>query len=238
VDVTGVQGVRVETEISGTAENEEYVAAESMGGRAILRYIECKQGVDIGESGISILSLKAESEVKMVLTEDEIHQLFSATDRSILGLADCAILSMLYGCGLRRNELHTLDVNDIDLHRGEVRLLRTKTRHARVVPMTESTQKNIEDYLFSARSFRVPEHKLVSAFLVSSRGQRMSYANIQKRLEHLEAKANLPIKLSAHLLRHSIATHLNAHLSIEQVAEFLGHRDIDSTQIYTHIAHG
>lgn len=205
---------------------------------AILRYVEYKQGADLGKSSISIPFIKTMSEVKNVLTEEEVERLFSACDRSILGLTDKAILSILYGCGLRRDELHTLDVNDIDLHRGEVRLLKTKTRHPRVVPMTETTQRNIEDYLFSARPFRLPEHEVVSAFLVSSRAKRMSYANIQKRLDALEEKAHLPIKLSAHLLRHSIATHLNEHLSLEQIAEFLGHRDIDSTQIYTHIAHG
>jgi integrase/recombinase XerD len=205
---------------------------------AILRYVEYKYGVDIGESSIRILYLKAEHEAKTVLTVEVIQHLFSVSDRSILGLTDMVILSMLYGCGLRRSELYTLDVNDIDLHRGEVRLLKTKTRHARVVPMTQSIQKSVEDYLFSARSFRLPEHKMISALLVSSRGRRMSYANIQKRLEYLGKKAHLTVPLSAHLLRHSIATHLNAHLTIEQVAEFLGHTDIDSTQIYTHIAHG
>ena len=187
---------------------------------AVLRLIEFHEGVNLGESSFYVPTIKIDREVKHVLSKEQVQMLFELNDNSIYGLTNKAILAVLYGLGLRAGELHNLNVSDIDLHKGVVHITKTKTRQGRTVPMTKAIREHLENYLFGVRNYLIPSHTELSAFLVSSKGRRMHKATIQYRLNALREKADLPFRLSPHLLRHSIATHLLEHLSLEEDREF------------------
>lgn len=181
---------------------------------------------------------KAKSNPK-VLTQEEVKKLFKACDDSLLGKRNKAILSLYYGCGIRRKEGVSLNVEDIDLDRNEIFIQKSKTRRQRHVPMNQATQKLIEDYLFNARELLLDKEQTQSAFLISERGNRMDAGSVDDVLQKLVEKTNYKFpqgRIGLHILRHSIATHLlDAGMKLEDIALFLGHRSLDSTQIYTHL---
>jgi integrase/recombinase XerD len=177
-----------------------------------------------------------------VLSIVQIKQLFNVCDDSLQGKRDKAILALYYGCGLRRKEGVMLDVEDIDLHKSEVFVSKSKTRTQRHVPMNEGVQKLLEDYLFNAREMLLPDGSNDGALLISNRGKRMSVNTLDHVVKSLTNQTeNEQIKenfTGLHTLRHSIATHLlQAGMKLEDIALFLGHKSIDSTQIYTHLTH-
>jgi len=174
------------------------------------------------------------------LSRKEVEQLFKTCDTSLQGKRDKALLAIYYGCGLRRKEGAQLNVEDIDLSRGEIFVRQSKTRRQRYVPISPQTQKLIEDYLFNARELMLPDHVSEGAFLISNRGKRMQEVSVDYALKQIKERTeNQAIKeklTGLHTLRHSIATHLlQAGMKLEDIAMFLGHRSLDSTQVYTHL---
>jgi integrase/recombinase XerD len=135
-----------------------------------------------------------------------------------------------------------LNVEDIDLHKSEVFVSKSKTSTQRHVPMNEAVQKLLEDYLFNAREMLLPDSSNDGTLLISNRGKRMHPKTVDyvikqmvNRTENEQIKENFT---GLHTLRHSIATHLlQAGMKLEDIALFLGHKSIDSTQIYTHLTH-
>jgi integrase/recombinase XerD len=175
------------------------------------------------------------------LTLEQIELLFKSCDATLLGKRNTAMLALYYGCGLRRKEGVMLNVEDVDLERSELFIRQSKTRRQRHVPMNEKTQKLIEDYLFNARELMLPENKTETGFLISERGKRLSASAVDYSLKRIakSTKDQALVKqlTGLHMLRHSIATHLlNAGLKLENIALFLGHTSLDSTQIYTHLS--
>ena len=206
---------------------------------AVLRFIEFIKSqyheIGHGQSGIQIRINDTDTKPITILLESEIEQVFNACDTSLLGIRDKAILSLLYGCGLRRKELLKLEVHEIDLNKGRVHIDKSKTKYARDVPMSKAVQQNIEEYLFNVRNMMLDNNSELTDFLITERGTKMSDSNMAKIMEKLSQKTNLGKPITCHLLRHSIATHLHRNMSIEDVAKFLGHRSLDSTMIYTHL---
>jgi integrase/recombinase XerD len=101
--------------------------------------------------------------------------------------------------------------------------------------MSKSVQRNIEEYLFNVRNMMLDSNSELTSFLITQRGTKMSDSNMAKIMEKLSQKANIGKPITCHLLRHSIATHLHRSMTIEDVATFLGHKNLDSTMIYTHL---
>jgi integrase/recombinase XerD len=206
---------------------------------AVLRFIEFvmsqENAIGHGQSGIQIRIDNTETNPITILLEEEIEQVFNACDTSLLGIRDKAVLSLLYGCGLRRKELLQLEVHEIDLNKGRVHIDKSKTKYARDVPMTKAVQQNIEEYLFNVRNNMLDSYSEQTSFLITQRGTEMSNSNLAKIMEKLSQKTNLGKPITCHLLRHSIGTHLHRNMTIEDVAKFLGHRSLDSTMIYTHL---
>ncbi len=206
----------------------------------VLRFIEFAMGltgneVGKGQSGIRIRIPKSHREPIVILLEDEVQEVFQACGSSLLGIRDKAILSLLYGCGLRRKELITLDIQDIDLNKGRVHIDKSKTKYARDIPMSKKVQEHIEEYLFNVRNMMLDPLSDLPSFLITERGTAMSNSTLAKIMVKLNDRIQLGKRLSCHLFRHSIATHLHRFLSLEDVAQFLGHRNLDSTMIYTHL---
>jgi len=206
---------------------------------SILRFIEFvmsqEHEIGQGQSGIQIRIDNTEKLPKEILLEEEVETLFNACDNSILGIRDKAILSLLYGCGLRRKEVLQLEISEIDLNKGRIHIEKSKTKHARDVPMSKAVQRNIEEYLFNVRNVMLDVNSELTSFLITERGTKMSNSTLAKIMEKLSQKINIGKTITCHLLRHSIATHLHRYMTIEDVAKFLGHKTLDSTMIYTHL---
>lgn len=203
----------------------------------VLRFIEFIKSVKQGQSGIKIKVIKKEDIPITILTEGEIKEVLDSFDETIIDIRDKAIISLLYGCGLRKGELFTLDVQDINLNKGLVHLPKTKTKYARKVPMTKSVQKNIESYLFNVRNLMLDASNSEDSFLITVRGTAMKKPTMATIMKRINNRLTIGKKIGCHMLRHSIATHLHRFIRLEDVAKFLGHRNYDSTMIYTHLKH-
>ena len=170
-----------------------------------------------------------------VLSQAEVGFLYESCAPNHWGLRDQALLSLGYGCGLRRTEIHLLNVSDVHFNEGWVQVLAGKGRKERYVPMVGRVKDDLYAYLTEGRRFfasDVPN----PALLLGRYGFRLGPKTLSERLEKLVEKAELPGAIGLHSLRHSIATHLHAQgMSLEKVGLFLGHSSLGSTQLYTHI---
>jgi integrase/recombinase XerD len=174
--------------------------------------------------------------IKTILTKQEIKQLYQVTDQTALGLRDKAMLSVYYGCGLRRNEGINLDVTDIQPDANKILVRKGKGYKERFVPMTLAVKADLENYMLHARITLTAGKANETAFFVNVKGSRLSGNMIYERLQQLKQKAGIIKDIGLHTLRHSIATHLlKDGMKIEMVSRFLGHSSLESTQIYTHL---
>ncbi len=170
------------------------------------------------------------------LTESEVIALLKAPDvMQALGVRDRAMLELLYATGLRVSELVTLRIDQINLRQGVVRVL-GKGKRERLVPIGEEAQIWIEKYLNTARLEIVGMQQ--SDYLFTTRRSdhmtRQAFWHIIKRYAQ---KAGISMAMSPHTLRHAFATHLLNHgADLRVVQMLLGHSDVSTTQIYTHVA--
>lgn len=181
---------------------------------------------------------KAKSRPK-ALRVDEIKKLFNACDNSLLGKRNKALLAVYYGLGLRRKEGAELCLEDLDFSKEEVFVAKSKTHRQRIVPMSDHVRGILEDYVFNVREKLIPEDKSTATLLVTEHGKPLSVETVAYVVRKLNKESKIKTHASVHTLRHSIATHLlQGGMKLESIALFLGHRSLDSTQIYTHLAEG
>lgn len=170
-----------------------------------------------------------------ILTPKEIKQLFEVTENSALGLRDRAMLSIYYGCGLRRTEGEQLNISDINTKENVLLVRKAKNGKQRLVPFTENTKTELLNYLHYARPL-LDKSMEDEAYFLSRRGSRATAGNMYCRLKSLAEKATIRKNIGLHTLRHSIATHLlQSGMKLEYISRFLGHSTLESTQLYTHI---
>ncbi len=177
---------------------------------------------------------------RVILSKEEISQLYNACDGSPIGQRDKAILAVYYGCGLRKSEGLELDVQDILFERRLVYVRKTKNNRERYVPMNKAVMEDIKTYMYESRPLLLCEENTEDALFISERGNKMCPESIIKRLQVLKENTGNPElqqkSFGLHALRHSIATHLLQNgMDMEQIALFLGHKTLDSTQIYVHL---
>jgi site-specific recombinase XerD len=203
---------------------------------------------------ITMERMEADTATKAILTIAEIMQLYEATfqrgNSSIaLGQRDRAIIAVFYGCGLRRMEGMQLNLDDIDLDRRLLFVKKGKGNKQRYVPIASKHAADIKQYIREGREWflyhhynkpynnKYPDRKTNAdedALFISQYGGRMK--DFYGRLGVLAERAAIDKAFGLHTLRHSIATHLlQSGMAIEEIARFLGHSSLDSTQIYTHI---
>jgi integrase/recombinase XerC len=186
-----------------------------------------------------VMSPKLEKRLPRFLYEGEAQVLVEAPDlKHPLGIRDRALLELLYGGGLRINELVMLDLWDLDLGAGYVRVMGKRAKE-RLVPLGSQAVKALRKYLADARPrilANAAEKKINNAVFLNRWGDRLSARGCRKILKKYAEKINLERKISPHTLRHSFATHLlNAGADLRSVQELLGHTRLSSTQIYTHV---
>jgi len=171
-----------------------------------------------------------------ILSQKQIQSLFNACENTLLGERDRVILAIYYGCGLRKQEGLLLKVEDLDLDKGQLLVRKSKNGYQRYVPLSDNVIRILDNYLFNVREKLLPADKQERAVLLTRRGKSLSENTAPVILKKLAEKAQIDNKLSLHTLRHSIATHLLENgMLLESISKFLGHRSLDSTQIYTHL---
>lgn len=186
-----------------------------------------------------------------VLTEAEIQLLFKATyappahynlseeTMEAMQSRDRAMLAILYGCGLRRNEAASLDTGDINFDRSMLHVRKGKNYKERFVPISKTSLKYLQEYLYDHRG-TLQIGKSEALFLGHSTA-RLSGQSLYLRLKYLQHQTEdatlMEKEIGLHTLRHSIATHLlAAGMPLESIARFLGHTSLESTQLYTHLS--
>ncbi len=190
------------------------------------------------DPSINLESPKIRRSLPGYLRLEEIEKLLEqANVKTTLGLRDRAMLEMLYSTGLRVSELIGLCVADLDAKVGCVRCL-GKGDKERIVPVGRKALNIIEKYLREARPQLFSKGKTESspALFVNRRGVRLSRVGVWKILSGYGRRAGLRVPLTPHMLRHSFATHLlEGGADLRSVQLMLGHADISTTQIYTHV---
>jgi integrase/recombinase XerC len=176
---------------------------------------------------------KAERALPTALDVDQMQQFLQISADDPLAIRDKAILELFYSSGLRLSELTQLNLLDVDLHDGMVNVI-GKGRKARRVPLGAYAQHAIRAWLNTRTQF--PKHSTTPALFLSQQGLRVSTRNIQQRLRGWAQKQGLGVHVHPHMLRHSFASHLlESSGDLRAVQELLGHSDISTTQIYTHL---
>ena len=170
-----------------------------------------------------------------VLSKKEVENLINAVEGdSLLNIRDRAILELWYACGLRISELAELKIGDI-MSEVEVIRVRGKGDKQRLVPFGKYAQKALEDYLSRARP-KLQKAKSFDILFLSQKGGKLSRMGLWSIFVKYCQKAGLSKPVTPHVLRHSCATHMiEGGADIRTVMEFLGHADITTTQIYTHL---
>ncbi|KTB75245.1 MULTISPECIES: site-specific tyrosine recombinase XerD [Pseudomonas] len=170
------------------------------------------------------------------LSEADVEALLAAPDLSEpIGERDRAMLEVLYACGLRVTELISLTLEQVNLRQGVLRVM-GKGSKERLVPMGEEAIVWVERYLRGARD-ELLSGKPSDVLFPSTRGDQMTRQTFWHRIKHQATVAGIGKSLSPHTLRHAFATHLLNHgADLRVVQMLLGHSDLSTTQIYTHVA--
>jgi len=174
------------------------------------------------------------------LTVAEVDALVAAPDTSTpLGLRDRAIIEVLYGAGLRVSELAGLDVGDADLRQGQVRVM-GKGGQERIGLLGRPAIRAVRAYLKIGRPALLAQRKTgvaTNALWLNHRGGRLSVRGVRMMLDKAGKQAGIRTHVSPHVLRHSFATHLlDGGADLRVVQELLGHANLVTTQIYTHVS--
>jgi integrase/recombinase XerD len=216
--------------------SENYIISNVNALKRLSKYL---QETEQGKLEIEIQCKGNQSHQKSILTKEEIKSLYKACDSSILGIRDRAILGIYYGCGLRRSEGIALNVSDIHLGKNLVHVRKGKGGRERYVPINAAIKEDLENYIYVARNQILSfKNQKQTALFLSMRSKRLSGNALLLRVHKLAESAGITKEVGVHSLRHSIATHLlQSGMKLEEVSRFLGHSSLESTQIYTHLAH-
>jgi integrase/recombinase XerD len=184
----------------------------------------------VTQNPISCLTFKTPvSKQREILTKEEVLTLYKSCET----LKEKAILSVFYGCGLRRSEGEQLDLKDVHFRSGILYVRKGKNSKRRAVPMSEKVNQDLKNYVYKERF----TSENTTAFFSNHLGTRMQGLTHSRALKKLLESSKVTKDISLHCLRHSIATHLlESGLSVEYVRDFLGHKHLESTQIYTRIS--
>tara|TARA_B100001123_G_scaffold410763_1_gene506237 strand:+ start:1793 stop:2695 length:903 start_codon:yes stop_codon:yes gene_type:complete len=192
----------------------------------------------IGEDPTSkIQSPKLGHSLPKILSEEDVEKLIKAPDtKDALGLRDRAMLELLYACGLRISELINLEVINLNIRQGVVKVL-GKGGKERLVPMGEQALDWISEYLSRGREQLLGDKQSSSILFLSNRGRGMTRQTFWYRIKLYAEKSGVDKNLSPHTLRHAFATHLINHgADLRTVQLLLGHSSLSTTQIYTEVA--
>ncbi len=184
---------------------------------------------------LKLQSAKQALRVPKTMSEAQVEALLAAPDDTALGLRDRAMLEVLYASGLRVSELVGLKTFDVSLNDGVLRVM-GKGSKERLVPFGQAAREAIVQYIAQARP-EILKGQQTEALFVTHRGRAMSRVMFWMLVKKYALQAGITSPLSPHTLRHAFATHLLNHgADLRTVQMLLGHADISTTTIYTHVA--
>ncbi|HCX88553.1 MAG TPA: site-specific tyrosine recombinase XerD [Gammaproteobacteria bacterium] len=202
--------------------------------RRFYRYL-LREGVIRDDPSTDVRSPSLGRPLPKAITEASVEKLLATPADTTLGRRDRAMLETMYASGLRVSELVTLSLNELDLTTGLVRVT-GKGGRERIVPLGDEAAGRIRDYLDRARPELLGE-QMSSAVFLTRRGKPMTRQAFWQLIKRYAALAGVDAELSPHSLRHAFATHLLNHgADLRSVQMLLGHADLSTTQIYTHVA--
>ena len=211
-----------------------------IGGRSLQRMLSAlrsfynyllREGMVTSNPAVGIRAPKAPRRLPKTLDVDQTARLLDWESNDPLAIRDRAIMELLYSSGLRLSELLYLELTDLDLKDATVRVT-GKGRKTRVVPVGRHARSALQQWLNIRNSLTTQE----STLFLNRKGGRLSPRSVQQRIQLWAAKRGLPTRLHPHMLRHSCASHvLESSSDLRAVQELLGHSDIATTQIYTHL---
>lgn len=182
----------------------------------------------------TISNPKARKSLPKVLSEEEVDKLLDINLKTDFDYRNKAMLELMYSSGLRVSELINLTVNDIDLKNAYVRIF-GKGSKERIVPLNDYAIEALSNYILNHRKILF-KHGENNYLFLNNHGNKMTRQGFFKILQKIAKEKNIKSELSPHTLRHSFATHLLKHgADLRSIQELLGHSDISTTQIYTHI---
>ncbi len=199
--------------------------------RSLYRYLQGEK-VIAHNPFAGVVAPKAKQRLPRTLNADQMALLLSVQAQAPLALRDLAMMELLYSSGLRLSELANLDLAELDLRDDLVRVT-GKGSKTRVVPVGRFARVALKAWLsHRERMAAVAEQ----AVFVSTRGNRLSPRAIQARIAHWAKVQGLDVRVSPHMLRHSFASHLlESSGELRAVQELLGHANVSTTQVYTHL---
>jgi integrase/recombinase XerD len=203
--------------------------------RRFYAYLLREKKIDIDPVAL-IDSPKLGRALPKTLTEDDVEALLMAPDTStLLGLRDRVLFEVLYATGLRVSELVELQLNQVNLQQGVIRVT-GKGNKERLVPLGEEAIAWLNRYLSATRTDLL-KGQVSDALFVTKRGGAMTRQAFWYLIKRYASQANIESTISPHTLRHAFATHLLNHgADLRVVQMLLGHSDLSTTQIYTHVA--
>ena len=173
-----------------------------------------------------------------VLTPEEaVRVLESVNPRTGLGLRDRAMLEILYSTGMRKGELVSLNVADFSFEKQEIAIVKSKSKRGRVVPVGEYARHFTEAYLKTVRPWLVRSDEEKALFVSQRSGRRLAVRTVGKIVGQAVRRSGLAKTVTPHTFRHSMATHmLRNRADLRHIQAILGHSQITSTEIYTHVS--
>ena len=199
--------------------------------RAFYRYLLKTDEVSTNPA-IGIITPKTARKLPKLLDVDQTCQLLEIKENDVLAIRDKAILELIYSSGLRLAEIISLDIDDIDFS-DRVLTVTGKGKKTRNIPIGKYAIQAIDDWLKNRQALTSNNKK---ALFISNRGNRISPRSIQQRIKKWAIKQGLSTHVYPHMLRHSFASHiLESSGDLRAIQELLGHADISTTQIYTHL---
>ncbi|KAA0208418.1 MAG: site-specific tyrosine recombinase XerD [Ignavibacteria bacterium] len=203
--------------------------------RTFFKFLEAEKLVEINPVD-DIESLRTKRELPEVLSVDEVIRILNINEKDKIAIRDKAILETMYASGLRVSEVINLKLSDVFAEDGFLRII-GKGSKERIVPIGRDALKAIRDYVKSSRNFlKAKSTETDNTLFLNFRGKKLSRMTIWNIVDKYVKIAGIKKDVHPHTLRHSFATHLlEGGADIRVIQEMLGHSDISTTQIYTHI---
>jgi integrase/recombinase XerD len=230
-DTAAIAAVLVRLSRSGLGARSQARLLSSL--RGLFRYLK-EEGLTAGNPTQLVLSPRLTRRLPSLLTRDEVLRLLHAPDvKTARGVRDAAMLQVMYAAGLRVSELVGLEIGDLELRAGYLTVV-GKGSKRRLVPLGRPACAALERYLAEARSaWARPAERCV---FLTARRRAMTRQAFWKLIKQYAAAAGIRKRMTPHMLRHSFATHLlQGGADLRALQTMLGHADISTTQIYTHV---
>ncbi len=203
--------------------------------RSFYKYL-CSKHIADQNPFVQFKNVKIEKHLPDVLTFDQIEKILDCFDlNNPLEVRNRCIVETIYACGLRISECCNLLINNIDQQNLTIRVI-GKGNKERMIPYYPRLNELIDLYIEMYRNTYAPDG--FEFLFVSNKGGKISPRSVQYLLEDVKVKANIPIDIHPHMLRHSFATHLlDNGADLRTVQELLGHENLSTTQLYTHLTY-